>query len=133
MLKKRRDHHEMIADINITPFTDVVLVLLIIFLIATPILMMEGIKVDLPGAKTQTTLENKDAYLTIKIYEDGSVFLDGEKRSMSEIKPLLEQVIKLNPKMIIAIGGEPNAVYDRVVQVIDLARAAGVTRYVLIK
>jgi biopolymer transport protein ExbD len=131
--KKRRDHHEIIADINITPFTDVVLVLLIIFLIATPILMMEGIKVDLPGAKPPMTSENKDTYLTIKIFEDGSVFLDGEKRSMSEIKPLLEQVINLNPNTIIAIGGEPNAVYDRVVQVVDLARAAGVTRYVLVK
>jgi biopolymer transport protein ExbD len=130
---KRRDHHEIIADINITPFTDVVLVLLIIFLIATTVLMMEGIKVDLPGTKPQTTSENKDTYVTIKIFEDGSVFLDGEKRQMSELKPLLEQVIKLNPNSIIAIGGEPNAVYDRVVQVIDLARSAGVTRYVLVK
>jgi biopolymer transport protein TolR len=133
MLKKRRDHHEIIADINITPFTDVVLVLLIIFLIATPILMMEGIRVDLPGAKPKAQLENKDTYLTIKISEDGSVFLDGEKRSLGEIKSLLEQVIKLNPNTVIAIGGEPNAIYDRVVQVVDLARAAGVTRYVLIK
>jgi biopolymer transport protein ExbD len=133
VLKKKRDNHEIIADINITPFTDVVLVLLIIFLIATPILMMEGIKVDLPGAKPPTTLENKENYLIIKIYEDGSVFLDGEERSIGELKPLLEHVIKLNPKTIIAIGGEPNAVYDKVVQVIDLARAAGVTRYVLIK
>jgi biopolymer transport protein ExbD len=131
--KKRRDHHEIIADINITPFTDVVLVLLIIFLIATTVLMMEGIKVDLPGAKPQTTSENKDTYVTIKIFEDGSVFLDGEKRQMSELKPLLEQVINLNPNSIIAIGGEPNAVYDRVVQVIDLARSAGATRYVLVK
>jgi biopolymer transport protein ExbD len=121
------------ADINITPFTDVVLVLLIIFLIATPILMREGLKVDLPGAKPPTASENKEIYLTIKISEDGSLFLDGEKRKMSEIKPLLEQVIKLNPNTIIAIGGEPNTVYDRVVQVVDLARAAGATRYVLIK
>jgi biopolymer transport protein ExbD len=133
VLKKRRDNHEIIADINITPFTDVVLVLLIIFLIATPILMMEGIKVDLPGAKPETALETKENYLIIKIYEDGNIFLDGEERSIGEIKTLLEHVIKLNPKTIIAIGGEPNAVYDKVVQVIDLARAAGVTRYVLIK
>lgn len=133
MQRNRRDHHEIMADINITPFTDVVLVLLIIFLIATPILMREGLKVDLPGAKPPTTSEKKDTYLTIKIFEDGSIFLDGEKRSMSEIKPLLEQVIKLNPSTVIAIGGEPNAVYDRVVQVIDLARAAGITRYVLVK
>jgi biopolymer transport protein ExbD len=131
--KKRRDHQEIIADINITPFTDVVLVLLIIFLIATPILMMEGIKVDLPGATPHAASENKETYLTIKISEDGSLFLDGEKRKMSEVKPLLEQVIKLNPDTIIAIGGEPNAVYDRVVQVVDLARGAGATRYVLIK
>ncbi|MCX5886204.1 MAG: biopolymer transporter ExbD [Proteobacteria bacterium] len=134
MAKRRQSSHDVIADINITPFTDVVLVLLIIFMIATPLLIQAGIKVDLPATKRQTsTAEKQEVFITISISADGSISLDGQKYPINNINPILQQLMKINPSSIVAIGGEPDASYDTVVQVLDIARAAGVTKYVLVK
>ena len=134
MAKRRQSSHNVIADINITPFTDVVLVLLIIFMIATPLLIQAGIKVDLPMTKKQTsTAQKQEVFITISISADGSISLDGQKYPIDNIKPILQQLMKINPNSIVAIGGEPEASYDTVVQVLDIARAAGVTKYVLVK
>jgi biopolymer transport protein ExbD len=134
MAKRRQSSHEVIADINITPFTDVVLVLLIIFMIATPLLIQAGIKVDLPVTKKQSNAaEKQEVFTTISISADGSISLDGQKYPIDKIKPVLQQLMKINPNSVVAIGGEPDASYDTVVHVVDIARAAGVTRYVLVK
>ncbi|HUT84343.1 MAG TPA: biopolymer transporter ExbD [Thermodesulfobacteriota bacterium] len=134
MAKRRQSSHDVIADINITPFTDVVLVLLIIFMIATPLLIQAGIKVDLPVTKKQTnTAQKQEVFITISISADGSISLDGQKYPIDNIEPILQQLMKINPNSIVAIGGEPKASYDTVVQVLDIARAAGVTKYVLVK
>jgi len=134
MAKRRQSSHDVIADINITPFTDVVLVLLIIFMIATPLLIQAGIKVDLPMTKKQTsTAQKQEVFITISISADGSISLDGQKYPIDNIEPILQQLMKINPNSIVAIGGEPDASYDTVVQVLDIARAAGVTKYVLVK
>ena len=134
MAKRRQSSHDVIADINITPFTDVVLVLLIIFMIATPLLIQAGIKVDLPVTKKPTgTAEKQEVFITIAISADGSISLDGQKYPIDNIEPILQQLMKINPNSIVAIGGEPEASYDTVVQVLDIARAAGVTKYVLVK
>jgi biopolymer transport protein ExbD len=134
MAKRRQSSHDVFADINITPFTDVVLVLLIIFMIATPLLIQAGIKVDLPTTKKQTsTAEKQEVFITIAISADNSISLDGQKYPINNIKPILQQLMRINPNSIVAIGGEPDSSYDTVVQVLDIARAAGVTKYVLVK
>jgi biopolymer transport protein ExbD len=134
MARPERDSHNMIVDINIAPFTDVVLVLLIIFMVATPLLMMEGLRVELPAAKRQAeTVEKEDMFITISITRDGTVFVDGKKCGIDQLKLILQQLIKINPNSIVTIGAEPEALYDTVVQVVDSARAAGVSRYVLAK
>ena len=134
MARQRRSSHDVIADINITPFTDVVLVLLIIFMVATPLLIQAGIKVELPTTSKPTgPSERQEVFFTIAISADGSISLDGQKYPIDKIKPVLQELMKVNPSSIVAIGGEPDAKYDLVVRVLDIARAAGVTKYVLVK
>lgn len=132
MAKRRPDNHNVIADINITPFIDVVLVLLIIFMITASLLIQTGMKVDMPGLTKQTVPgENEEAFITISISADGSISLDNQKYPINEIMPILQQLMRLDPNSIVAINGDPDASYDTVVQVVDIARAAGVTKYVL--
>lgn len=134
MARRPNRDNKLMAEINITPFTDVVLVLLIIFMIATPLLIQAGIKVDLPTTKKQTsTAEKQEVFITIAISADNSISLDGQKYPINNIKPILQQLMRINPNSIVAIGGEPDSSYDTVVQVLDIARAAGVTKYVLVK
>ncbi|MGV8073393.1 MAG: ExbD/TolR family protein [Syntrophobacteraceae bacterium] len=134
MARKKRSSYDAIADINITPFTDVVLVLLIIFMIATPILMIEGLRINLPAEKKQVSAaEKEDVFVSISISAEGAVFVDGQERPLSELKPILQQMAELDPNSIVAIGAHPDTLYESVVRVVDIARAAGVARYVLVK
>ena len=130
----RRIDHEVDVDINITPFTDVVLVLLIIFMIATPLLMLEGMRTNLPSQNKQPeTTTKEEAFITISIDVKGLVTVDGKPCPLTQLTPLLRQMIKENPQRVVAIGADAETLYDSVVKVIDSARAAGIERYVLEK
>jgi biopolymer transport protein ExbD len=84
--------------------------------------------------KKQTNrAEKQEVFITISISADGSILLDGQKYPLDKIKHLLQQLMKINPNSVVAIGGEPKTSYDTVVQVVDIARAAGVNKYVLVK
>jgi biopolymer transport protein TolR len=134
MARKRRGSYNAIAAINITPFTDVVLVLLIIFMIATPLLMLEGIRINLPVVNNQAnTGEKEDVFVSISISAEGIIYIDGQERALDELKPILQQIVKLDPDSVIAIGAHHDTPYEAVVRVVDIARAAGVDRYVLVK
>jgi biopolymer transport protein ExbD len=134
MARKKSREYNAIAGINITPFTDVVLVLLIIFMIATPLLMLEGIRVNLPTVSDQPSpSEKEDVFVSISISADGTIYIDGRERALNEIKPLLQQILKLDPEGIFAIGAHENTPYESVIRVVDIARSAGVAKYVLVK
>jgi biopolymer transport protein TolR len=134
MARKKRSDYNAIASINITPFTDVVLVLLIIFMIATPLLMLEGIRINLPAVSDQPSpAEKEDVFVSISISAEGTIYIDGQERALNEIKPILQQILKLDPDSIFAIGAHQNTPYESVVRVIDIARSAGVAKYVLVK
>ena len=72
-MKRNKRRNKVLAEINITPFTDVILVLLIIFMITTPMLMQPGIKVNLP--KTQTTDNEDTSNIEVLISKDGYVLM----------------------------------------------------------
>jgi biopolymer transport protein TolR len=130
----RRISHDVISDINITPFTDVVLVLLIIFLISTPLFMMEGLRTDLPALNRQSqTASQKPTFITISITATGSVTLNDKPCPIHQLTPLLTEMIKSNPESILKIGADDETLYDIIVKVIDSARAAGIERYVLVQ
>jgi biopolymer transport protein ExbD len=134
MAKKKRSDYNAIAGINITPFTDVVLVLLIIFMIATPLLMLEGIRISLPAVNDQvSTAENEEVFVSISISAEGTISVDGQERDLNDLKPILQQIVRVDPGSVIAIGAHHDALYEWVVRVIDIVRAAGIARYVLVK
>ena len=128
---KRRISEEIITDINITPFTDVVLVLLIIFLIATPLLMLEGLKTDIPARNRQPATAQQTTLITVSITAAGAVTVNGQPCSISQLTALLQQLIRSNPDSVVSIGADPETLYDDVVKVVDSSRAAGIFKYVL--
>ena len=133
-MKRRPRNSKLIADINIAPFTDVILVLLIVFMVTTPIIYRSSIKIALPQvSNNQQVVESRD--INVSITSNGDVFLDNQKYNLKwdldlfkfKLKHLMK---KLNDPAII-INGDRNVKYDYVVQVIDTASKIGIKHLVL--
>jgi biopolymer transport protein ExbD len=111
------------AEINITPFTDVVLVLLIIFMIATPFIYQSSMNVQLPQAsKSEET--TRDMIVTIS--SRGEIFLDNTKMDLNTLKTKLSSAVRSKPNASVIINGDKNVRYDSVIQVMDILTQAGV-------
>ncbi len=119
----------LMAEINITPFTDVVLVLLIIFMITTPMLVQPGIKVKMPAAASAETDENKA--ITIFIDPQGRVYIEKQQVPLDDLREKLAPRVSNRPDAPIMIKGDRDVKYDMVIRVIDQARQAGARKFAL--
>jgi biopolymer transport protein ExbD len=114
------------AGINITPFTDVVLVLLIIFMIATPVIIQSGMKVNLPRAASVEAQPARS--VTIVVDAAGAAYLEGRSVTLQELGARLGEIISASPESSVVVLGDAGVRYESVVRVLDTARGAGATR-----
>ncbi len=116
----------LFAGINITPFTDVVLVLLIIFMVATPILIQAGLKVSLPRAANADVHSEQNIVITIT--SGGDVYLNNDRVAVTELPARLAAIVKQKPDSPVVVMGDKEVRYDLVIQVLDMVRAGGVSK-----
>jgi biopolymer transport protein ExbD len=120
------------ADINITPLTDIFLVLLIIFMVTTTAIAQSGadeggFKVNLPkGAKTDAGAVARD--LTVAVLADGRVVVGGKVQDDAALRATFEANHAKSPETLVLFQADEGVVHGRVVQVMELARQAGLTR-----
>lgn len=119
-----------IVDINITPFVDVVLVLLVIFMVTAHFIVNKGMKLELPKASTAEQLENQKTF-NISIGKSGEFMLDGKSTSVDELKTVARDATKNKSKVVAMISADKEAVYNSVVVVMDALRSEGVTDFAL--
>src|SRR5258706_10557027 len=112
------------AEINVTPFVDVVLVLLIIFMITAPVLQ-SGIEVSVP--KTRTVKEITEERLVISIDKEQRVFLGNDPININEIGAKLKQKLKDPERMQIDLRSDENVPFGAFATVMDAVKAAGIT------
>mgnify|MGYP001464125367 FL=1 len=123
---KRRN---LISDINVVPYIDVMLVLLVIFMISAP-LMVQGIQVNLPEATSEALPVKNNEPLIVSIKEDGALFLeaDSTKNNALNLKDLNKAVTKIfeaNPGLQVVIRGDGQVKYERVMTVMAELQRAG--------
>ncbi|HAS89214.1 MAG TPA: protein TolR [Desulfovibrio sp.] len=116
----------MLAEINVTPFVDVMLVLLIIFMVTAP-LMTQGVEVDLPQTRTVRSLPQDNEHLVLSISDKGEIFLDEYKVGFEELQGHLEKLVKKQNKMLF-LRADKNVAYGEVVKVMGEIKAAGIDR-----
>ena len=126
MRDARRKRNGLIAGINITPFTDVVLVLLVIFMIATPLLIRSEIKVNLPQTSSADMAPQKNLVITIDT--TGGVYVDDVRVALSDLRPNLTAALAKRPGSPVIIMGDRDVRYDLVVRVLEIAKSCGVSR-----
>ncbi len=128
--RRRRRRRGVINEINMTPFIDVMLVLLIIFMVAAP-LMTVGVPLDLP--QTRAAPLNVDAKpVTLSIKATGQVFLAEAELTDDTIVPKLGEVAKQGFEERIFVRGDKKVDYGRVAQVMSLVTSAGYKRVALV-
>jgi biopolymer transport protein ExbD len=114
---------KVMAEINITPFTDVVLVLLIIFMIATPFIYQSSMKVQLPqGSKS----EGNPRDIIITINSQGDVFLEDSQLNLTTLKYKISAMVKGKPDAFVIINGDKEVKYNVVMQVMEVLTQSGV-------
>lgn len=118
-----------ISEINVTPFVDVVLVLLVIFMVTTPMLVREQMSVNLP--KTQTGEKSTSQAIAIVIQKDGHVLLMEKPVSFDQIEPLIKQIIATNPDSQAVISADEDSKHGDVVRVMDAIKHAGLTKFAI--
>ncbi len=114
--------HGQMADINMTPMIDVMLVLLIIFMVAAPMLTT-GVDVNLPEAKTGKSLESEA--LTVTMTDDGRIQFGKAFVQLGVLQKQLREQAKLDRKRPVMVRADHNLPYGRVIAVVDSIREAG--------
>ncbi len=124
--KKRR----VVSEINITPFVDVLLVLLIIFMVAAP-MMTSSVNIDLPKGAGDPVSE-KNQPISISVKADGSIFLQEESIRISSLSKRLLEVTENNLSSKIHVRADKALDYGRVMEVVRMISTAGFNQVILV-
>ena len=118
------------SEINVTPFVDVMLVLLIVFMVTAPLLTV-GIKVDLPKVKATALTDIKDPIeITVKL--DGEVYIGESEVEVENLIPRLNAITEQNTEARIYIRGDRVVAYGRIMEIMSIINSAGYIKVALI-
>jgi biopolymer transport protein TolR len=118
------------AEINVTPFVDVMLVLLIVFMVTAP-LLTAGVPVDLPRTKAQALSQDREP-LSVSVRRDGTIYLQNTPIEEDALVPRLKAIAANGYDQRIFVRGDKTVDYGRVMQVMGLLSAAGFTHIGLV-
>ena len=120
---------DVMAEINVVPLVDVILVVLIIFMVTAPMIMKPSINVNLPKAASgEATTPSK---LNITISSDGKLNLDGKAADDQEVAAKALEEVKKNPDIQAIISADKDVPHGRVVSVLDVVKGAGVKKFAI--
>ena len=118
------------SEINVTPFVDVMLVLLIVFMVTAPLLTV-GIPVDLPKVKASALTDQKDPIeITVKL--DGNLYLGESKVEIENLIPRLNAITSQNTEARIYVRGDRVVSYGRVMNIMSIINSAGYVKVALV-
>jgi biopolymer transport protein TolR len=127
---RRRSSYRPVSEINVTPFVDVMLVLLIVFMVTAPLLTV-GVPVNLPKTKAKSIAESEEP-LVITVNAEGAVFIQDTEVAIENLVPRLKAITENKADTRIYLRGDKDINYGRVMEVMGTVNIAGFTRVALI-
>lgn len=126
---KRRIHKKFVSEINVVPYIDVMLVLLIIFMVTAP-LLQQGVSVDLPQAKAQSLPQQSKEPIVVSVDKEGGLFLNvaddpNVPQHISDLVLRIQAELIRNPERKVLVKGDKDVSYGRVVNAMVLIQQAG--------
>ena len=128
--RRRGQRNEVMSEINVTPFVDVMLVLLIIFMVTAPLLTV-GVPIDLPETRAKS-LNSETQPITISVNEAGQVFLQETEIPLEEVVAKLSAIAKNGYEERIYVRGDKAAAYGNVMKIMGLVSQAGYKRLAMV-
>jgi biopolymer transport protein TolR len=128
--RRGRSNRRPMSEINVTPMVDVMLVLLIVFMVAAPLLTV-GVPVDLPKTQAPTINEQKEP-LVVSIKAEGQIFVQETPIEADALLPKLQAITQNNQDAVIYVRGDRAINYGRVMEVMGLIASAGYSKVSLI-
>jgi biopolymer transport protein TolR len=128
--RRGRRRGRVMAEINVTPFVDVMLVLLIVFMVTAPLLTV-GVPVDLPKTRAPALGQDREP-LSVSITKDGKIYLQKQLVPEDELVPKLQAISNNGYDQRIFVRGDTSANYGRVMTVMGMLSAAGFTHIGLV-
>lgn len=128
-MKSKRKKHKLNADINVVPYIDVMLVLLVIFMVTAPMLT-QGVKVDLPQASADPVDASDNEPLIVSVDENVNYYLNVggdelEPVTAEQVAERVEKILRSNPKKLILVRGDKRVAYQEVITLMTLIQGAG--------
>jgi biopolymer transport protein TolR len=125
------NRRNLISDINVVPYIDVMLVLLVIFMISAP-LMVQGIQVNLPQVSSEALPVKNNEPLIVTIDKNGGVFLEVDSSkdkslTLDELNISVTKIFEANPNLQVVIRGDAKVEYEKVMSVMAELQMAGAT------
>jgi len=118
------------SEINVTPFVDVMLVLLVVFMVTAPLLTV-GVPVDLPKTKAKAIAEAEEP-LVISVDAEGKIYIQDTPVDLENLVPRLRAITESKPDTRIYVRGDKSINYGRIVEVMGTVNIAGFTRVALV-
>ena len=128
--KFNRSKNEPMSEINVTPFVDVMLVLLIIFMVTAPLLTV-GIKVDLPKVEATALTDIKDP-IEITVNLEGDIYIGESKVEVENLIPRLNAITEQNTEARIYVRGDRVVAYGRIMEIMAIINSAWYVKVALI-
>lgn len=125
-----KDDNDVISDINVTPFVDVVLVLLVIFMVTAGFIANKGVTIELPQAATAEQLQQQKTF-NILVSKEGNILLDGQPVSLEGLRARGLEAKGSGEKVVAMISADKGVIYSSVVGVMDALRAVGIADFAL--
>ena len=124
-MKRVRKHHSLMTEINIIPLTDVILVLLMIFMVATPLISQNRVEIKLPVSASEEAIENsQQVYITITGEE--VIYLENKLLTKQELRQRMTALVKKNSDLKVIMAADKSCRFQNVIGVMDILKEVGV-------
>jgi len=124
MYAQHKRKKRLMSEINVVPYIDVMLVLLVIFMITAP-LLTQGIKVDLPEAQARPVNIQDNETIVVTVDKKGAYYLDDREIGVEALREKVSKILRLRPQTPVVVRGDHQVSYGKVVAVMTILQEAG--------